>query len=147
MTAITPQDIWTVLQPYLPLLLTETAKAGGKKIPDAVGKLWDVLRSRMAQKPAAAEALTDISAAPDDPDTQAAFRVQVRKLLAEDADFAETLAELLSAAGTRYEARLEGDGAIAQGDGATAVGKGGVYIGGNASGNTIVTGDGNNVGE
>lgn len=40
---------------------------------------------------------------------------------------------------TKYEAKLEGDGAIAQGDGATAVGAGGVYVGGNSSG-TIITG-------
>lgn len=53
------------------------------------------------------------------------------------------LAELNSS--VTYTATLIGDGAIAQGEGAKAVGKGGVMIGGNATGNTIVTGNGNRV--
>ena len=139
------QSLWNYLQPYLPLLLTEAAKAGGKQAPQAVKAIWQALTGRMEQKPAAKEALEDLRAAPDDPDMQAAFRMQVKKLAREDAAFAAELTELLRAAGTRYEATLTGDGAIAQGEGATAVGAGGVYIGGDASGNTIVTGDGNEV--
>ena len=38
-------------------------------------------------------------------------------------------------AGTRYQATLTGDGAIAQGAGATAVGAGGVFVGGKSTGN------------
>lgn len=45
----------------------------------------------------------------------------------------------------RYQATLIGDGAIAQGQGSVAVGKGGIYIGGNASGSSIVTGNNNTV--
>ena len=143
--ALTTQ-LWQTFQPYLPLLLSEAAKETGKRVPEAVGKLWNALRTRMTQKPAAQEALTDLARTPDDPDTQAAFRVQVKKLLAEDDAFAAQLAALLQAAGTHYEAHLEDDGAIAQGPGATAVGSRGVYIGGDANGNTIVTGDSNKVG-
>jgi formylglycine-generating enzyme required for sulfatase activity len=51
------------------------------------------------------------------------------------------LAELNSS--VTYTAMLTGDGAIAQGEGAKAVGKGGVLISGNATGNTIVTGNNN----
>ena len=145
MTTITPHDIWSVLQPYLPLLLTETAKETGKRIPETVGKLWQTLTKRMKSKPAAAEALDDLKQAPDDPDTQAVFRVQVKKLLAEDDAFAAKLAALLQSA-REYKAALQGDGAIAQGPGATAVGSRGVYIGGDARGNTIVTGDDNDAG-
>ncbi len=144
MSAITPHDIWNALQPYLPFLLTEAATETGKRLPGAIGKLWQTLTERMQRKPAAAEALDDLKQFPDDPDAQAAFRQQIKKLL-RDEDFAAQLAALLQAAGTRYEAHLEGDGAIAQGDGATAVGKGGVYIGGDASGNIIVTGDKNKI--
>ncbi len=139
------QDIWLALQPYLPLLLTEAAKESGKKIPAAIGKLWKTLTARMGKKPAAAEALEDLRAAPEDEDAQGAFRHQVKKLLTEDAAFAAHLTDLLAAAGTEYRAQLHGNGAIAQGKSATAVGAGGVYIGGNASGNTIVTGDGNDI--
>ena len=46
----------------------------------------------------------------------------------------------------RYEAKVEGSGAVAQGDGAVAAGERGVAIGGNAGG-TIITGDGNVVGD
>ena len=137
-------QVWQALQPYLPILLTGAATEMGKRVPDAIGELWKTLTARMKQKPAATEALDDLTQTPDDPDAQAAFRMQVKKLL-RDEDFAAQLAALLQAAGTRYEAHLEGDGAIAQGNGATAVGKGGVYIGGDASGNTFVTGDKNNI--
>ncbi|HRQ24810.1 MAG TPA: hypothetical protein PLF42_15395, partial [Anaerolineales bacterium] len=45
--------------------------------------------------------------------------------------------------GIKYEATLDGDGAIAQGDGATAVGAGGMYIGGDVKNSTIMQGDHN----
>ncbi len=146
MTAITPQDIWNALQPYLPLLLAEAAKESGKKIPAAVGKLWTALKTRLERQPAAKEALDDLTRAPDDPDFQAALRVQLKKMLSRDPAFAAELVPLLQAVReeTHYHAEQHGDGAIAQ-SGSTAVGKGGVYIGGNASGNTIVTGDDNQV--
>ncbi len=139
------QTLWNYLQPYLPLLLTEAAKAGGKQAPQAVKAIWQALAERLQGRPAAAEALADLRRTPEDPDVQGAFRVQVKKLLADDADFAAQLANLLQAAGGQYAARLEGDGAIAQGQGATAVGSRGVFIGGNAQGSIIVTGDENEV--
>lgn len=43
-----------------------------------------------------------------------------------------------------YNATLHGSGAIAQGDNSRAIGARSVHIGGNASNNTIITGDGNN---
>lgn len=47
----------------------------------------------------------------------------------------------------RYQAHLEGDGAIAQGDGAVAVGRGGIHIGGNVTSSTVITGNNNIVGK
>jgi hypothetical protein len=44
------------------------------------------------------------------------------------------------------QARVEGSGAVAQGDGAVAAGERGVAVGGDASG-TVITGDGNVVGD
>ena len=145
MPAITPHDVWNTLQPYVLVLLGEAAKAAGKRVPDAIGKAWEALTARLKRKPAGQEALEDLRRAPDDPDTQAAFRVQVKKLLNEDADFAAQLAALLREAGEHYQAALQGNGAIAQGKGATAAGKGAVIIRGNAHGNIIVTGDDNEV--
>ena len=77
--------------------------------------------------------------------------------VAADAEFAARLKGLLAqyeqvaqahaaAMGTVYEARLEGSGAIAQGPGAVAAGAGGVAVGGDVRGGTIITGDGNVVG-
>jgi len=111
----------------------------------AIGKAWEALTARLKRKPAGQEALEDLRRAPNDLDTQAAFRVQVKKLLAEDADFAAQLAALLREAGEHYQAALQGNGAIAQGEGATAVGSRGVFIRGDAHGNIIVTGDDNQV--
>ena len=141
------QTLWNYLQPYLPLLLTEAAKAGGKRVPEAIGRLWQEITDRLRKRPAAAEALADLRRTPEDPDVQGAFRVQVKKLLADDAAFAAQLADLLQAAGGQYAARLEGEGAIAQGPGATATGSRSVFIGGDAQGNIIVTGDENEVNE
>ena len=137
--------LWAWLQPYLPVLLTEAAKASGKEVPEAAKAAWQVITERLRGKPAAAEALEDLRHTPDDPDAQAALRLQVRKLLATDEALAAQLADLLQAVGGQYAARLEGDGAIAQGKGATAVGSRGVFIGGDAQGNIIVTGDENEV--
>jgi len=139
------QTLWETLKPYLPVLLTEAAKAGGKRVPEAIGRLWQEITDRLRKRPAAAEALADLQAAPDDADAQAALRLQVRKLLAADEALAAQLADLLQQAGARYRAELHGDGAIAQGPGATATGSRSVFIGGDAQGNIIVTGDGNRV--
>ncbi len=139
------QTLWNVLAPYLPFLLTEAAKATGKQVPAAVKAIWQALDERLRHKPAAAEALEDLRRAPNDPDAQAAFRLQVRKLLAADEALAAQLADLLQAAGVEYHATLHGDGAIAQGPGATAVGSRGVFIRGDAHDSIIVTGDENEV--
>jgi len=131
---------WQVIQPLLPLLAAKGAEELGKQ---AGGALWGAVKEKFDDKPAAKETLEDLLKSPEDSDQQAAFRVQLKKLLQDDAEFASQLETLLQAASTSYTANLEGDGAIAQGDGATAVGKGGVYVGGNSEGNTIVTGNGN----
>jgi len=139
------QALWETLQPYLPLLLGEAAKASGQRVPAAIGRLWQEVTARLRKKPAAAEALADLRRAPDDADAQAALRLQVRKLLAADAALAAQLADLLQQAGAQYRAELHGRGAIAQGPGAQAVRERGVSIGGDVRDSIIITGDGNEV--
>ena len=139
-STLLPQ-LWQTLQPYLPVLLTEAAKAGGKRVPDAVARVWQTLVARLRREPAGREALDDLRRAPEDPDLQAVVRVRVRKLLDADPAWAANVAALLRAAGVQYQAELRGDGAIAQGPGATAAGKGAVHIRGDAHGNIIITGD------
>jgi hypothetical protein len=132
--------VWTAILPLLPLL----ASKGAEKIGEEAGaSLWEAVKKKFEGKPAAKESLEDLVKAHEDSDFQAAFRVQLKKALLDDEDFAKALAPLLEKAEASYKANLEGDGAIAQGDGATAVGAGGVSIGGNVSGSTIVTGNDN----
>jgi len=80
---------------------------------------------------------------PENTAVQGAFQYHLEEMLEQDKTFLSQLEALVEKVGTIYTAHLEGSGAIAQGEGATAVGAGGVYIGGNAEGSTIVTGDGN----
>ena len=128
---------FTVLQPHLSELAKSAAGALGKKVPDAIGSLWSKLRARFADKPAADEELKDLLANPDDSDLQAVFRVRLKKLLQEDAVFADEIKGLVDSVGgqTSYKAEVHGSGAIAQGPGAVAAGEGGLAIGGNVGGN------------
>jgi len=96
---------------------------------------------------------------PQDPETyQRPLEKGLDAEVAADAQFAERLKGLLAeyeqaaqahaaAMGTVYEAKLEGSGAIAQGPGAVAAGAGGVAVGRDVRGGTIITGDGNVVGD
>ena len=129
---------WTMVQPYLPVLATKAADEITKKVPEAVSMVWEKIKKKFEAKPAAQEALEDVLKSPDDPDTQATFRQQLKKAMTEDETFATELGKLLEAAGDTYKASLTGDGAIAQGAGAKAVGAGGVMIGGNVDGNLVM---------
>jgi hypothetical protein len=133
---------WTALQPLLPIIAAKGAEELGKQ---AGGVLWETIKKKFDTKAAAKEALGDLLKSPNDSDLQAAFRVQLKKLLEEDPAFASNVDQLLKATGTTYTAHLEGDGAIAQGKGAKAVGAGGVMIGGNVSGSNVVMGDKNKI--
>ena len=96
---------------------------------------------------------------PEDPETyQKPLEKALDAEVAGDAEFAARLKALLAeyeqaarahaaATGTVYEAKLQGSGAIAQGSGAVAAGAGGVAVGGDVRGGTIITGDGNVVGD
>jgi hypothetical protein len=79
-------------------------------------------------RPAAQEAVVDVATNPQDEEALAALRLQLRKLLAEDEPLAQELARLLP------QPRPTGQTVIASGDRSVA-------IGGNPSGNVIITGD------
>ncbi|MGB9777322.1 MAG: hypothetical protein ACPLYD_14800 [Anaerolineae bacterium] len=130
------------LAPLIPYLLkggVELAKAAagelGKKLAadswDGLKRLAESIQRKAETKPALQEALTDAQSAPNDPDALAALRRQLKKLLQEDAELAAEAARLLR------DVR-PGTAVIASGDRAVA-------IGGNASGNIILTGDRNKV--
>ncbi len=117
------QQVGTALQPYIPLFSIEAAKAAGKNVPAAIGKVWELVKDRFAKKPTADEALKDLLKNPDDPDLQAAVRVQLRKLLEEDAEFTAKLRPMAEAAATEpftYQAEIKGDASVlVQGTGNT----------------------------
>jgi tetratricopeptide (TPR) repeat protein len=83
------------------LLALYLAKAAGKgaeqigtEVATRLAKLYDTLRTKLT-KPSAAEALADLEKAPEDADAQAALRLQLKKVLAEDADLRHALEPLV----------------------------------------------------
>jgi len=136
-----PVTIGTAVVAFLSPYLVEGGKAAAKKAGEA---LVAAIERRFEDKPAARESLDDMKNDPQDDDFQAALRVQLKKTMKADEEFAVELAELLeeakAAAPAAYQAAVYGSGAIAQGPGAVAAGERGVAVGGNVGGD-IVTGD------
>jgi hypothetical protein len=132
-------SVTTALVPLLPYLLKagekaaeETGKAVAGQSWEWAKSLWTKLKPKVETRPAALEAAQDASQAPEDPDAQAAFRQQLKKLLNEDQSLAEEVSRWL-------------EQGKAAGVTVTAAGDRSVAIGGDAKGNTIVTGDRNKV--
>ncbi len=122
---------WTAIQPVLPII---ASKGTEEIVSHAVGDVWEAIKRKFDTKAAAKEALEDLLKTPHDTDVQGQFRVQLKKLLQEDATFTADLSRLLEAAGSDFKAQVIGNGAIAQGTGAKAVGAGGIMIEGGVSG-------------
>ena len=126
----------------------ELGKEVGPKALDTAKDMLKIVLGRVGlKKPETAAEF------PNDPET---YQKPLEKILdAEvqaDAQFADQLKALLAqyeqaaqehgaSTGSRYQAALVGDGAIAQGPGAVAAGKGGVAVGGNVGGGINVPGN------
>ncbi len=133
------QQATALLAPVLPYLLTkardtavqEAIKKVGKKAWEHANNLWHALRPKVEASPAALEAAQDVATHPDDADSQAALRVQLRKILSEDPELAGEVARLLD---------------VAKADGvAISVGNRSFSNVGGITGSTIITGDHNKV--
>lgn len=97
------QQIALFLTPLLPALV----KAASEKAVEEIGKkvgveawdkakiLWGKLRPKLDDRPAAQEAVQDVATNPQDEDAQAALRLQLRKLFAEDPAMADEVAHLV----------------------------------------------------
>ena len=94
------------LSPFLPFLLKLGEKAAEKVTETAAGKfgeaawgkaqtVWGKLSPKVGAKESAKEAVTDVAKNPEDEDLQAAFRVQLKKLLEQDEALAEDIATIL----------------------------------------------------
>lgn len=90
------------LSPFLPLLM----KLGGKAAEGAASKfgedslnkakaIWFKLQPKIEAKEAAQEAASDVAKNPDDKDSQAALRVQLKKLLEQDEELAKVIAKIM----------------------------------------------------
>lgn len=129
--------VTSFLVPALPYLVKAGEKGseviGQKLAADAWEKasaIWQRLSPAVEASPPAVAAVQEVASAPDDPDAQAAFRLQLKKILAADERLISVLVQLLEAAGpANYHAEVHGEGAVAQGSGAVAAGKGGVAVG------------------
>ena len=125
----------TLLAPYI-------AKAGkvvlqdvSKQLPDVAGKLWDKIAGKIKDKPAAREAARDLVGNADDKDNQAAFEIQLRKMLKDDPAFAAELESLVQKA-QKESISIQGGGAVAT--------HSGIAVQGNVQGN-IIMGNNNTV--
>ncbi len=102
---------------------------------EKVKVLWSKLWPKAEAKPAAAEALVDAAQSPKDEDAQAAMRQQLKKLLTEDAQLAQEIAQFWQQAQTSEAATVT----------VTTSGERSIAIVGKVSGSNIVTGDGNTI--
>jgi hypothetical protein len=120
-----------LLAPYVAKAGEKLAEKVGEKLPEQMGKLWTAIAAKFKGKPAAEEAAKDLAANPKDEDNQAAFRKELKKLLAEDGGFVNELEQLLKSAQAATSITASQGGAVVMGDG-TAIG-----IEGNLSGNIV----------
>jgi len=97
-------SVVAVLAPYLAKAGEEFAKEIGKAAGSKIGALYQALKARFQDQSAAAEALADVEAAPDDEDAQSALRHQLKKQMAADSSFADTLRQLLDEIGRDEQA-------------------------------------------
>jgi hypothetical protein len=135
--AMLAKDVATFLVPALPYLykaseeaLKEVGKKLGGEALEYAKSLWAKLRPKAEATPLLQAAVEETVAAPEDDDAQAQLRLQLKKLLTNDAGLARELEGILQ------NAKSAGVTVIVSGDRS-------VGIGGNVSGTTIITGDQN----
>src|SRR6185295_10126223 len=84
------------LAPYLAKAGEKFAEETGKAMADKIGILYQALKTRFVDKPAAQEALADLEANPSNEDAKGALRLQLTKQIKADPTFKDTLGELLN---------------------------------------------------
>jgi hypothetical protein len=126
------------LAPFLGRFLKPVGDAAGdmaEKLGDAAVEqakaLWARLQGKVAAKPSAQEAAEDVAKAPDDPDAQAALRLQLKKILDEDPDLANQIRQIWDQAKDDPEVRTI----------VSASGERSVAVGRDVRGGNISTGD------
>jgi hypothetical protein len=129
----------TLLAPYLAKLGESFMEEAGARLPDKVGKVWEMIAARFKGNPTASSVANDLVKKADDTDNQEAFTLQLKKTLKEDEEFANVFQAMLQEA--QGQISNVGDGAVATNGG---IGVGKIDIGGDLSGN-ITIGNNNQV--
>jgi hypothetical protein len=80
------------IAPFLPFLLNLDNKAPESAAFSKAQAIWEILGSKIAANPTAQEAAIDLAQNPNDQDLQAALRVQLKKLLDQDAELSKAIA-------------------------------------------------------
>ncbi len=125
------------LVPFLSKVGQGVAEQAQQKLPDQVNRIWDSIVARFKGKPTAEGCANDLKAQADDADNQAAFALQLKKLLKDDETFTAELEKLLHSAQTTTGNANTGNGALAT-HGGVASGAGGFAVGGNVGGNIVL---------
>jgi len=85
--------------PYLKLLGDEMAKEIGKTAGattwSKAKQVFDILKTKFSSKPSASEALEDLAKQPEDRDSAAAVRAQLKKIMSSDDEFSKELAGMV----------------------------------------------------
>ena len=107
-----PVTLTAFLAPFLPALLnlgSKVAAGAATKVGETAGTqltanaldkakaIWEKLRPKVEEKASAKEAAEYVAITPDDADSQAALRLQLKKILEADPDLAEAIAHILQA--------------------------------------------------
>ena len=108
-----PVTLTAFLAPFLPVLLQLTAEGAASRDRDTAQAIWQKLQPQVAARPSAQEAADDVAHHPDDPDAQAALRLQLKKILEADSTLAGAIDQLMQQAdgtsGTRITQTVTGN--------------------------------------
>jgi hypothetical protein len=125
--------VTALVAPYLAKMGETIMEEAGAKLPENIGKVWELISNRFKGNPAASGAANDLAQKADDTDNQEAFALQLKKALKDDEEFANALQSMLKEA--QGSISNIGDGAVAT-NGSIGVGK--IEIGRDLSGNITI---------
>jgi hypothetical protein len=126
--------VTSLVAPYLARAGGAMLEGVGEKLPEQIGKLWEVISNRFMGNPAASGAAHDLAQNAEDTDNREVFILQLKKVLRDDEKFAGLLQTMLKES-QGEQINNVGDGAVAT-HGSIAVGK--IQIEGGASGNIVI---------
>jgi CHAT domain len=138
---ITRMDSTTLtasIAPFLPFLLNLDNKTPESAVFSKAQAIWEILGSKVAAKSTAQEAAIDLAKNPNDKDLQAALRVQLKKLLDQDAELSKAIQKILQdttpakTSGTRIEQNVTGNNNQVIGQ------LSGGHVFGNINGNVVI---------